>query len=146
MGGYSSSDSLDFYDLEGSDLDSATRQFFRVAIGETGKYFIQIDGKKYSIADISVNGVSFFTDSGKQFPIGTTVAGCELDLGKEAIYSLNGKIVHNSSEVVNSDLDIEKKWLCGLIWDDIGSKKEKMITSAFETLRKDVFAKSDMDE
>jgi len=144
MSGHSSGDSLDLYNLESSDSNSATRQFFRVSIGKSGKRFVKIDQKKYSLVDISANGVSFSTSSGMEFPIGTVVSGCELDLGKDSINSLNGKIVHNSSETINSDSDIEKKWLCGLIWDGLDSEKEKLLTSAFETLKKDVFAKSDM--
>jgi len=109
MSGHSSGDSLDLYNLESSDSNSATRQFFRVSIGKSGKRFVKIDQKKYSLVDISANGVSFSTSSGMEFPIGTVVSGCELDLGKDSINSLNGKIVHNSSETINSDSDIEKK-------------------------------------
>ena len=138
MGG----DSLDFYNLEGSDLNSATRQFFRVSIGENEKYFVKIDKKKYSLVDVSVNGVSFYVDSGKKFPIGTIVSGCILELYEILIKGLNGKVVHNSSEPVNSDHDIETKWLCGLIWDDLDAEKEVLITSGFEILKKDILVKS----
>ncbi len=101
MGG----DSLGFYNLEGSDLNSAARQFFRVSIGGNEKYFVKIDQKKYSLVDVSVNGVSFYVNSGTEFPIGT-------------------------------------KWLCGLIWDNLGSEKEKLIASGFETLKKDILVKN----
>ena len=138
MGG----DSLDFYNLEGSDLNSATRQSFRVLIGENEKYFVKIDQKKYSLADVSINGVSFYVDSGKKFPIGTIISGCALELDGDLIKDLNGKIVHNSSESVNSDHDIETKWLCGLIWDNLDSEKEALITSGFGTLKKDVLIKN----
>jgi len=66
MGG----DSLVFYNLEGSDLNSATRQFFRVSFGGNEKYFVKINKKKYSFVDVSVNGVSFYVNSGTEFSIG----------------------------------------------------------------------------
>lgn len=135
-------DSLDFYNLEGSDLNSATRQFFRVSVDENEKYFVRIDQKKYSLVDVSVNGVSFYVDSGKKFPIGTIISRCELKLNKDLMKGLKGKVVHNSSELVNNDHNIETKWLCGLIWNDLGSEKEKLIKSGFEILKKNILVKN----
>ena len=149
MSGHSSEDSLDFYNLEGSDLNSATRQFFRVSISRNDKYFVEIDQKKYSLVDVSISGVSFYANSGKEFPIGTIVSGCELKFNKHSINGLKGKIVHNSSESVNNDHNIGTQWLCGMLWEDVGSKKEKLLLSGFEILKKDILAKNDarnMDE
>lgn len=135
-------DSLEFYNLEGSDLNSATRQFFRVSVYENEKYFVKIGKKKYSLVDVSVNGMSFYVDFGKKFPIGTIIPGCELKLNKDLIKGLKGKVVHNSSESVNNDHDIGTKWLCGLIWNELGSEKEKLIASGFEILKKDILVKN----
>ncbi|MCK5100848.1 MAG: hypothetical protein KAR45_22250 [Desulfobacteraceae bacterium] len=143
MSGHSSEDSLDIYNLEGSDLNSATRQFFRVSISNNDKYFVEIDQKKYPLVDASVNGVSFYANSGKEFPIGTIVSGCELELNKNSINDLTGKIVHNSSESVNKDHNIGTQWLCGMLWEDVNSEKEELLLSGFETLKKDVLAKND---
>ena len=99
--------------------------------------------------DVSVNGVSFYANSGKEFPIGTIVSGCELKFNKNSIKALKGKIVHNSSESVDDDHNIETKWLCGMLWEDVDSEKEELLLSGFETLKKDILAKndvSDMDE
>ncbi len=138
MGG----DSLDFYNLEGSDLNSATRQFFRVSIGENDKYFVKINQKKYSLVDVSINGVSFYVNSGTEFPIGTIVFGCELKLNQVLIKGLECKVVHNSSEPVNDDHNIGNRWLCGLIWNNLGSEKEELIASGFEVLKKDILVKN----
>ncbi|MCP3898666.1 MAG: PilZ domain-containing protein [Desulfobacteraceae bacterium] len=131
-------ESLDFYDLEGSDLNSATRQFFRVSVDGYEKYYVKIDQKNYSLVDISVNGVCFYVDSGKKFPIGTIISGCNLNLNRDSISDLKGRVIHNSSESVNSDHDIGTKWLCGLIWNNLSSKKGKLIESSFEVLKKDI--------
>jgi c-di-GMP-binding flagellar brake protein YcgR len=146
MSGDSSGDSLDFNNLEGSDLNSATRQFFRVSIGENENYFVKIDEKKYSLVDVSANGVSFFANSGKEFPIGSVLAGCELKFDKESINGLNGKIVHNSSEPVNGDHDTENKWLCGMLWENLDSCKGELLLSGFEILKKDVLANNDVSD
>jgi c-di-GMP-binding flagellar brake protein YcgR len=138
MGG----DSLDFYNLEGSDLNSATRQFFRVLIGENDKCFVKINQKKYSLVDVSINGVSINVNSGTEFPIGTLVAGCQLELNQELIKDLECKVVHNSSEPVNDDHNIGNRWLCGLIWNNLGSGKEELIVSNFEILKKDILVKN----
>jgi len=135
-------DSLDFYDLEGSDLNSATRQFFRVSIGGNEKYFVEIDHKKYPLADISVNGASFFVDSGTTFPIGTMISGCVLGLNKNRIDNLKGKVIHNSSELVDNDHDLESKWLCGLLWENLSSENREVIISGVEILKKDILVKN----
>ncbi|MCK5312890.1 MAG: hypothetical protein KAJ62_12310 [Desulfobacteraceae bacterium] len=146
MSGHSSGDSLDFNDLEGSDSNSATRQFFRVSIGENEKYFLRIDKKKYSLVDVSINGVSFYVHSGMEFPIGTIVSGCELKSNKDSIKDLKGKIVHNSSEPISRGDNIENKWLCGMLWEDLDPGKEELLLSCFEILKKDVLTKNDVSD
>ncbi len=132
MGGHS----LDFYNLEESDLDSAARQFFRVSICENDKYFVKVDQKKHLLVDLSVNGMCFLVDSGKEFPIGTIMSGCELVLNEDSIKCLKGKVVHNSSESVDSDHDMTTQWLCGVTWSDLDSKKEELIESVVKVLKK----------
>ena len=146
MSGHSSGDSLDFNNLEGSDLNSATRQSFRVSIGENEKYFVKIDKKKYFLVDVSVNGVSFYANSGMEFPIGTIVSGCELKSNKDSINDLKGKIVHNSSEPGNGSPNIENKWLCGMLWEDLNPVKEEFLLSCFDNLKKDSLAKNDISD
>jgi hypothetical protein len=149
MSGHSGKDSLDFYNLEGSDLNSATRQSFRVSISRNDKYCVEIDQNKYPLVDASVNGVSFYANSGKEFPIGTIVSGCKLTFDKNSINTLKGKIVHNSSEPADNDQNIGNQWLCGVLWEGVDSDKEKLLLSGFETLKKDILDRNDvrdMDE
>ncbi len=148
MSEHSSGESLDFNNLDGTDLDSATRQFFRISIDKNNDYFVKIKQKKYSLADVSINGVSFFVKSGTEFPIGTILSDCELIFNKESIKGLKGKIVHNSSEPVKSNHTVETQWLCGMLWEDIGGETEERLVSGFEILKKDILSKnnvSDMD-
>ena len=146
MSGHSSGESLDFNNLDGTDLDSATRQFFRVSIDKNNKYFVKIKQKKYSLADVSINGVSFFVKSGTEFPIGTILSDCELTFNKDSIKGLKGKIVHNSSESVNSNHDIETQWLCGMLWEDFSADKEELLVSGFAILKKDILSKNDVSD
>ncbi len=146
MSAHSSGESLDFNNLNGTDLDSATRQSFRVSIGERNDCFVKIEQTKYILVDISANGVSFYTKSGKKFPIGTVLSGCELTLNKESIKDLKGRIVHNSSEPVHHEHDIETEWLCGMLWDDNQYDKEELIELNFESLKKDILSKNVPDD
>jgi len=146
MGGSSSGDSLDFNNLEGSDLNSATRQFFRVSIGENKNYFIDIEQNKYSLVDVSANGVSFYANSGAEFPIGTVISGCRLQFNKDSINNLKGKIVHNSSEPVNGEHHIGSHWLCGMLWENLEADKEEVLLSCFKTLKKDILTKEDLGD
>jgi c-di-GMP-binding flagellar brake protein YcgR len=146
MSAHSSGESLDFNNLNGTDLEPAARQFFRVSIDERNDCFVKIEQTKYRLVDMSVNGVSFYTKSGKKFPIGTVLSGCELTLNNESIKGLKGRIVHNSSEPVHHDHNIETEWLCGMIWDDNQHDKKELIELNFEFLKKGILSENVPDD
>ncbi len=127
--------SIEFQEIkEDTSIPKIVRKSFRIPIDVKNDVWVVINKNRYSVLDISVNGISISLEKDSGVTTEQALLNCELNIFDVSIKKLKGEIVHLTSSK-------EGKWRCGVRWIDMGKVTEdkifKIISKMKDQLLKD---------
>ncbi len=111
-------------------LYKIVRKSFRIPLKDPDIVWVNIEGSKYPIRDICLDGIGITLENPSAFTISQIIKDCELHIGDKTITGLNGRVVHFS-------LNSGKDWQCGIQWISIADESEKKMTDIVSQLKKE---------
>lgn len=130
--------SIEFGNLEDPLSPKIIRKSFRIPVEASDDVTILIKGVSYKVADISLDGISFYLEAESDFTIEEVLSKCELSIRGGVIKHLEGMIVHYSSED-------GKKGKYGIKWMGLKATVLKQIETIFSVIKKEYLSKSASD-
>ena len=97
---------------ENIPLPEIVRKSFRIPIEDTENIWVVINGDRYPVLDICLDGIGIALEKDSVFIIEQELLNCELTIFNVLIKNLNGQIVHLTS-------DKDKNLQCGVQWRDM---------------------------
>ena len=97
---------------ENIPLPEIVRKSFRIPIEDTENVWVVINGNRYPVLDICLDGIGIALEKESAFTIEQELLNCELTIFNVLIKNLNGQIVHLTS-------DEDKNLQCGVQWIDM---------------------------
>ena len=97
---------------ENIPLPEIVRKSFRIPIEDKENGWVVINGNRYPVLDICLDGIGIALENDSVFTIEQKLLNCELTIFNELIKNLNGQIVHLTS-------DQDKNLQCGIQWVDM---------------------------
>ncbi len=89
--------SIDFQPLPDTDpSDAPVRHSFRVPVSDKDNVLAVFCGRTYSVANVSVTGVSIHAESCLDFESGQVIEDAEFWIGTQRLTGLKGKVIHCS--------------------------------------------------
>lgn len=124
------SQSIEFDKInEDSSGPETVRKSFRVPVEDHENIWVVINTRRYSLQDISLEGIGIVLDDTSGFDIEQILNNCELNIFNVSIKELTGRVVHLSSEF-GSALH------CGIEWIDMKEKGTDEISKIIKTMKK----------
>ncbi len=116
----------------------AVRKTFRVPVAENDDVQVVLEGKIYSVLNISLGGISIVCDDIPDVECGHVRGGWELRLGQIRLQDLSARVIHCGS-MASGQL------LCGLQWVDLGEKEMNIINDAVARLKVSALGNNDLN-
>lgn len=120
---------------EDSSLPKIVRKSFRIPVEDEKNIWIKINGTRYPLQDICINGAGITVTDGFSFNVGQDIFNCELNCFDKNVKQLNGRIVHIST-------GFGQGWKYGIEWKGL-DKKTADILHAIVGLLKEQLLKND---
>jgi len=111
-------------------LNKIVRNSFRVPVDDADDMWVLIDGTRYPIRDICLDGIGIITEDPSAFTVAQIFMDCELNLAGELITGLNGRVIHFS-------LNSGKDWQSGIQWIAMTDDARKKITDIVTELKQE---------
>ncbi len=122
---------IEFQQIDG-DLTSPeiVRKSFRIPVENSENVWVELDGKKYSVKDISTGGINVCFEDQSLFSIRQKFFNCKLNLSDVTIEKLKGVVVHISS-------DSDQRGQCGIQWINTGKESEEKIDKTVSRMKQE---------
>lgn len=127
--------SIEFGNLEDPVTPKISRKSFRIPVIDSDDIQVCIKDNFYKLADISMDGISFYLETEPDFTIDEQLNGCELNLNGTIIKNLSGTIVHFSQEE-----GLKQKY--GIKWTGLTEEILKQIEMIFLEIKKEYLSKT----
>lgn len=128
---------------DSSDLKLHQRKEFRLSVRGRDDCWVIISSKRYSLCDLSYSGLGISAESRIAFQIGQflgdILTDCTLNIGQSCISGLIYRMVHISP-------DAGDRMICGLSWLNPEPETKKIIESAIQALKAEIFSEDDINE
>lgn len=111
-----------------SEKSDIVRKSFRVPLEEAENVWFAFQGQRYSVVNISYDGVGILIDHSGIFKGGRTLEKCDLNIADQMVKNLKGSIVHVSC----TD---DKIWQCGIQWLELPDDKAKLISETVSSMK-----------
>ena len=119
---------------ENIPLPEIVRKLFRIPIEDKENVWVVINGNRYSVLDICLNGIGIALEKESLFTVEQEFLNCELTIFDVLIQNLTGQIVHLTS-------DKDKNLQCGIHWinmeNDTIDQISKIVSKMKEQLLKE---------
>lgn len=128
-----SDDSLELEELPSDpDSEQVTRKSYRLPVRRDDSFYLEADGERFPLLDISESGVCVAVQADTEFPLDARLVGCSLVLGDKTFTNMEGEIVHIS-------VDGDGNWVSGIHWMIIDDVIQAELCDVLADLRKEFF-------